>query len=102
MAQQKTTQTQYQDYQELLVRLPIRDDSVWIPLQKKNYKEAMDRFYSLLGYYTPKTATQIFWRSIIEGEPNIRGNISYKEWVTEVMPLRLCISILFLCPKFPE
>ncbi len=95
MAQQNNTQTQqqYQEYQELLIRLPIYDDSIWVPLQKKNFKEAMDRFYGILGYYTSKTAPQIFWRSIIEGKPDVRGDVSYSEWIEEVVP-PLAIIIL--------
>src|SRR3989344_2929165 len=95
MAEQNTAQTQlqYQDYQELLIRLPIRDDSVWVPLQKKDFKTAMNRFYGVLGYSTPKTVTQIFWKSIIEGHPLVRGDISYEDWLKEVMP-RLAVIVL--------
>lgn len=87
------TQPSNQDYQELLVRLPVRDSSVWTPLQKKEFKSAMDRFYSILGYYTPETAKQIFWKGIIEGHPIIRGDVSYEEWLREVMP-RLAVIVL--------
>jgi hypothetical protein len=75
-----------EEYQEILVRLPIWDDGVWEPLQKKDFKAAMDRFFTLMGYYTRKTVQDIYWKNIIQGDEAVRGSVTSDEWRMQIVP----------------
>lgn len=70
----------------LLIMVPVWDTNVWEPLQKKEYGKAMEKFYSLLGFYTRSTIRKIAWKDILEGSERVRGNISLDEWRINVLP----------------
>lgn len=74
------------DYMELLRAVPLWDESVWIPLQKKDFQGSMERLYALLGTYTKETIKRVFWKQIIEGNEKIRGEVTSDEWFREVTP----------------
>lgn len=75
-----------ENFEAILIMVPLWDNSVWEPLQKQEYKKAMDRFYSLLGYYTRSTIRKIAWKKILEGDEKVRGVLSLNEWRLNILP----------------
>ncbi len=80
---------------ENLYWIPILDDSVWEPLQKKNYADAELALGSILESLSPHEWNVVFWAALIEGFPIVRGELTEKEWRENVQPMlaRLVLQI---------
>lgn len=75
-----------EQFAEMVITIPVWEESVWTPLQKKNWEEAGEKFYSLISRYRPQGFGQIFWEAIISGVEHVRGEISEEEWRSNFLP----------------
>jgi hypothetical protein len=75
-----------EQFAEMVIALPVWEESVWTPLQKKNWEEAGEKFYSLISKYRPQGFGQIFWEAIVSGVEHVRGEVSEEEWKSNFLP----------------
>lgn len=71
---------------ETIINIPVWEESIWTALQAKNWEEAGEKFYELIGKYRPQAFGQIFWEAIVSGIPHVRGKISEEEWRSNFLP----------------
>ncbi len=70
----------------LVFNVPLYDESVWKPLQEKKFKEAAGRLHQIVSRYRRDSVKEIFWESIIQGIPQVRGKLTQEEWDKDFFP----------------
>lgn len=81
--------------QSLIFNFPVWEEEVWNALQEKKFQNASIKLQDFLEYFTEEGLARIYWKSIIEGIPAIRGAISQEEWTTGFLPALAPVFINF-------
>ena len=76
-----------EDIQQVLKIFPVWDDSVWEPLQKKDFEEAERKLELVFENIDMDDWSSVYWQGIFSGIPAVLGNITLSEWKNMVRPI---------------
>ena len=75
------------DVKNFITIFPVWDNSVWLPLQKKQYDVARQNLKIVISGFNNEEKKRTFWLGLLKGVPAARGTLTETEWQTEIRPL---------------
>ncbi len=66
--------------------LPTWDESIWAPLQKKQFTAAERGLESLLSGFSLEDWEAVYWEGVFSGLPMVLGDLSDDDWTKNAQP----------------
>ena len=74
------------DIQTILGILPVWDDAIWDPLQKKQFPSAEKALESALGEFSLEEWQGVDWEDMFVGIPMVLGDLEESDWQKSIRP----------------